>query len=72
MLEDYKSHCKTTTKIKTTTNYELTSEDLVKILQLPEDSTVKFTVPRGGDYSGMSLEISRDFPLTIITNEANG
>ena len=54
------------------TTLELTREDIVKMLldsgRIELDATVRvqITIPRGGDYSGMTLEIDRSMPLTII------
>ena len=56
-------------KTKTKT---ITSKDIIKALKatgkLPKDCTAKatFNVPRGGDYSGLTLDIDDETPIVVV------
>lgn len=48
----------------------LDREDIIEALQkaghdVPDNATVSFRVPGGGDWSNMSVEITRDDPVRV-------
>lgn len=59
-----------TTTVRRDCELILTSDHIRALLSksgihIPDGVTVQFTVPRGGDYSGMTLDIDEENPLTI-------
>lgn len=65
-----------TLKIKTTTktvrhcNLQLTSKDIVGLLQragycVPDSATVVFDVPGGADWSNTTIDISAEHPIGV-------
>lgn len=55
----------TTTRLKIV----LDGNRLKKALGLPDSATVTFTVPNGGDYSGRTLDVDKDSPITVSWTE---
>lgn len=63
---------KVTSKTERVTQWrmQLTGRDIVRLLKkqgyhFPKDTQVMVTVPRGGDYSGQTLEIDKEMPITV-------
>lgn len=62
---------KTTTTCKTTKTFSLTGGDILELLvqageiDSVDTATVLFSVPSGGDYSGMSIEIDDFAPVMV-------
>jgi hypothetical protein len=58
------------------TTLTLTGQDIIDLLDragLLEPNNhirVQFSVPSGGDYSGMTLEIDKSTPITVISNKS--
>lgn len=48
---------KTTTFTSTTTTQEISAKDLRSALNVPDNARLFVTVPSGGDYSSMELDI---------------
>jgi len=55
-------HSITTTKRHTII---LSGEDITELLGVPEDASVSFDVPGGGDWSNMTIGIDCDLPITV-------
>lgn len=49
------------TQTTTLHNAVITLEDLRKAFNIPDNASVFVLVPRGGDYSGTTLDFDRDF-----------
>lgn len=53
------------------TRIQLTGNDIKRLLKaqnkvkITKETNVTITIPTGGDYSGMTLEIDRDCPITV-------
>jgi hypothetical protein len=53
------------------TRIQLTGRDIMNMLaaanriKITKETKVFFTVPTGGDYSGITLEIDKDNPITV-------
>lgn len=57
--------------VKTTYTLKLTGKDILSLLKetgnIEQDTgSVEVTIPSGGDYSGMNLDIDDTCPITII------
>ena len=59
--------------ITTNISVPLSGADIIKLLRgegptfpdVPDNATVQFAVPSGGDYSGMDLPIDEHEPVTV-------
>jgi len=65
-----KTKVKTKTEIKDKNIITLTKEDIIEFLRMkqknvPDNAEVSFDVPSGGDYSGVTLDIDSDNPITV-------
>jgi hypothetical protein len=62
---------KSTSHTITRTELQLSREDIINLLRkagytAPASANVTFTVPRGGDYSGTTVDVDSDHPVTIV------
>ena len=60
----------TKTQARVIKTVELTAIDIIKLLkdkgeEVPADAEVYFTVPDGGDWSRMNVDISEDAPIRV-------
>lgn len=69
---------KAESRTEKTTTIKLTKEDILELLKasaiIKTASTfinVRFDVPTGGDYSGMSVEIDKDNPVVVTYTETS-
>ena len=59
-----------TTKVTKTHRLEMSGRNIISMLRsdgldVPPNATVTFEVPTGGDYSGMTVDVNGDHPVTI-------
>lgn len=53
------------------TRIQLTGKDIIRLLvaankiKATKETTVTIDIPSGGDYSGMTLDIDKDCPITV-------
>lgn len=55
------------TVTKTIRGY-ITAADIIEAFDLPETTSILFSIPGGGDYSNMALEVS-EHPLYVLYEE---
>jgi len=70
--KEHRIHPQTTKRSVTTTTIKLTREDIVAavrtafcLVDLPDDAKVSFVSPRGGDWSGMTIDVDEDNPVSV-------
>ena len=59
----------TTTTITSVTKKTITRKQLIEAFNLPENAEIYFSVPGGGDYSNMDLDLDERTGITVRYEE---